>query len=71
MHMFKGGFTPWRANPKWAEQVRMERLAEEAARKKKDEEGPGGGDVVVKIIFALAGAGLVSMLFSGPGVPIQ
>lgn len=64
MHMFKGGLTPWKNNPKWAEQVRAERLAEEAAKRKKQEEG--GGDVVVKIVMVLAGAGFVSLLFGNP-----
>lgn len=66
MHMFKGGLTPWKHNAKWAEQVRAERLAEEAARRKK-EESSGGGDIVVRAVMVLAGAGMVSLLFGGPG----
>lgn len=66
MHMFKGGLTPWRVNPKWAEQVKAERLAEEAARRKKKDEAPGGGDVVVKVFAVLAGAGIVGLLFGNP-----
>jgi hypothetical protein len=65
MHMFKGGLTPWKSNPRWAEQVRAERLAEEAARKKKQEES-SGGDIVVRIAMVLAGATIVWSLFGNP-----
>jgi hypothetical protein len=64
MHMFSGGLRPWTKNPKWAEQVRAERLAEEAARKKKEESS--GGDIIVRAVMILAGAGMVAMLFGNP-----
>jgi hypothetical protein len=67
--MFSGGFTPWKNNPKWAEQVRAERIAEEAARRKKQEEG-GSGDIFARVVAALAGAGLIGVVF-GSGPPIQ
>jgi hypothetical protein len=68
--MFSGGFKPWKVNKMWAEQVRAERLAEEAARKKR-EESSGGGDIIARLLMILAGAGLVAMLFGGPGVPMN
>jgi hypothetical protein len=67
MHMFKGGLTPWKSNPAWAEQVKAERLAEEAAQKKNKESG--SGDIVVRVAMVLAGAGLVGMLFGNPTPP--
>jgi hypothetical protein len=69
MHMFKGGLTPWRVNPEWSRQIRAERLAEEAARKKREESG--GGDIVARLVMILAGAVFVSMIFGGPGVPMN
>jgi hypothetical protein len=67
--MFKGGLKPWKVNKMWAQQALEERLAEEAKRKKQEESS--GGDIVVRIMFVLAGAVFVSMLFSSPRVPIQ
>jgi hypothetical protein len=63
--MFSGGLKPWTKNPRWAEQVRAERLAEEARRRKKQEES-SGGDIVVRIMFVLAGATIVWSLFGNP-----
>jgi hypothetical protein len=68
--MFSGGFRPWKVNPKWVQQALEERLAEEAARRKKQEES-GGGDIVVRIMFVLAGAVFVAIIFGGPGVPMN
>jgi hypothetical protein len=62
--MFKGGLTPWRANPQWARQAREERLAEEARRRKREESS--GGDIVVRIAMVLAGATIVWSLFGNP-----
>lgn len=72
MHMFSGGLTPWKVNKAWSEQIKQERLAEQAARlAESDGDGKKKGPSGMSILMALAGGTLVWSLFTSNGIPMQ